>query len=50
MKDNIKLTNKEKIQILQDMKQSGWAGCMCDECLLKIAHVVLEYQLKKEKL
>lgn len=41
------LTSKEKEQILIDIKNSGWTGCICDECLLLIAETVLDYQLKK---
>ena len=44
-----RLTKKEKFQILEDVKKGGWTGCMCDNCLIKIANVVLEYQLRKEK-
>jgi hypothetical protein len=44
-----RLTKKEKLQILQDVKDGGWQGCMCDECLIKIAKIVLDYQLRKEK-
>jgi len=45
-----RLTKKEKFQILREFKDSGWTGCMCDECLVKLAEVVLEHQLKKNKL
>lgn len=45
----IKLTSKEKKEILDNIKKAGWAGCMCDECLLLIAETVLDYQLKKNE-
>ena len=41
-----KMNKKEKIRLLKELKQSGWNGCMCDECLLKIAKKVLDYQEK----
>ena len=42
-----KLTKEEKKEVLQEIRHSGWTGCMCDECLINIAEIILEHQLKE---
>ena len=44
-----KLTKEEKKEVLQEIRHSGWTGCMCDECLIRIAEKVLDYQFKTKE-
>jgi hypothetical protein len=42
-----KLSKAEKKDVLKKIRDSHWTGCMCDECLIKIAEIILEHQLKE---
>jgi hypothetical protein len=44
-----RLTKEEKMKLIVELKQSGWNGCICDDCLTMVAEKILEYQLRQSK-
>lgn len=45
-----KLSKAEKKEVLKEIRDSHWTGCLCDKCLIKIAEIILDHQLKDSEL
>lgn len=50
MSEMKRLTKEEKQEVLKKAKAQGWEGCLCTDCLEVVASILLDAQLKKNKL